>query len=335
MSKTRKLWIAGILTIMGCVLWQGLHSRGGAAVPSIGAAPSSAATEGAAAPPPSAKITSGAITTRNPAKSVKAAEDYAKLFAHASNYWDFAHQILSAAKSGDADAQYYLYHALTQCASDNKMYFVRAGQVQTLEQALQWAQRRNLSPDYARTVYERCHEFLGGDSTDLGNASEWLSEAMEAGQPQAQADTALDRIVQQQIQVAQQTATGSSSSFDSSPDGQDPRALLRLAVESKNPDVLFAVGGAQGYLLPPGSDTKVSQLAWYLVACQRGLDCSANSDWVRISCATTITLCAGLNSSIPFVQILAGQDWNSVQEYASEINAKLDSNQWGDLGLGS
>ena len=56
----------------------------------------------------------------------------------------------------------------------------------------------------------------------------------------------------------------------------DPVSLLREAVRSEDPEVLFMIGEAQSLLYPTHSNEEVERLAWWLVACERGLDCTAN-----------------------------------------------------------
>jgi hypothetical protein len=116
--------------------------------------------------------------------------------------------------------------------------------------------------------------------------------------------------------------------------GVDPRQLLSAAVKSRDPEVLFTIGEAQGLLYPANSDTNAARYAWWLVACQRGFDCSAGGDWVKNTCAGD-PQCASANSPSDLVRSLAGDEWPDVQQRAQEISAKLDAGQWDELGLGS
>ena len=117
--------------------------------------------------------------------------------------------------------------------------------------------------------------------------------------------------------------------------GTDPRELLRAAVESKVPEVLFDIGTLQGVLNPSNpAEEKITRFAWWLVACQRGLDCSANAEWVKNSCFND-SQCASAASPSDLVRSLSGDNWFSVQQRAQEINAKLAAGDWGALGLGS
>jgi hypothetical protein len=77
----------------------------------------------------------------------------------------------------------------------------------------------------------------------------WVAQATAAGQPLAQADTALKLFTQQALQATRLAGAapnpGAPPTIDSQ---QSPRQLLRMAVESRDPEVLFTIGEAQGYL---------------------------------------------------------------------------------------
>jgi hypothetical protein len=259
-------------------------------------------------------------------------------FAQSRNLWEFAHRILPAARAGDADAQFYLSKALEQCARDNKMFYQRRGVRLTSDQGIQWALQRHLSLDVAEAVYEHCHEFLEQDAptvSELGDSNDWLEQATHAGQPLAQADTAMKLLMQQVLQNSQ-AAIGISSSPDAPTpikSDQSPVSLLREAVESRRPEVLFTIGEAQCLLRGFNQQATTHQFAWWLVACRRGLDCSANAEWVKVACANDAR-CASFTDPSDFVRIHAGDDWNNVEQLAGEIDTKLDAGRWNELGLG-
>lgn len=266
---------------------------------------------------------------------MSASTDYRQRFAKANNYWKFAHEILPAAKMNDPDAQFYLSRVLEGCAQDNKMYFEHKGEKLALDQGLQYASRRHLSVDTAQSVFDRCHEFQENDSTALGVAEDWLAKATQAGQPLAEATTA-SKMLMRELQENLAKAGGVANPNPVSPigNGVDPRELLRAAVESRDPEVLFSIGEVQEMLDPTNTDASSTRLAWWLVACQRGLDCSSNADWVKKSCGDD-PQCASADSSGDLVRTLAGDKWPSVQQRASDISNKLNAGQWGELGIGS
>jgi len=113
-----------------------------------------------------------------------------------------------------------------------------------------------------------------------------------------------------------------------------PRALLRVAVQSRKPEVLFDIGAAQGMLNPSNDDAQTERLAWWLAACQRGLDCTAKAAWVQNRCSYD-PKCASAGSPSDLVRMLAGDDWSVVRQRANDIDAKLDAGQRDALGLGT
>jgi hypothetical protein len=268
------------------------------------------------------------------ATSTSSPIDYKKSFAEARNYWDYAHKILPAAKAGNADAQFYLSRLLERCNEDNKMYFERRGEKLTLDQGLQFAVERHLPIELAQSAFERCHEFHENNSEELGNASDWLAKATDAGQPIAEATMASKILFQEVTQNIAQTSGAPRASAIQIASSADPRELLRAAVESRDPEVLFSIGDAQGMLNPSSSDIATNRFAWWLVACQRGLDCSANATWVKNMCASD-PQCASADSPSDLVRGLARDIWPEVQQRAQEISAKLDAGEWSELGLGS
>jgi hypothetical protein len=253
--------------------------------------------------------------------------------ASAVDYFRFAQSLLPLATAGDPDAQYYLYRTLERCDQENKLYFQRRGQKLALDQAIQYAAQRQLPVDTVQSVYDRCHQFQENDSTGLGSATEWLRKATDSAQPLAQATTASQILVQE----AQQRLARAGGVPNPSPQTQignpaDPQELFRQAVKSKDPEVIFAIGDAQNLLSPPNTDTTATRYAWWLVACERGLDCSGTSDWVRNMCAG-VPQCLSASSASDLVRVLAGDKWPEVQSQAQEIESKINSGNWGDLHL--
>lgn len=261
--------------------------------------------------------------------------DYKNAFARSHSYWKFAHDALPAARAGNATAQFYLSKVLDYCTEHNSLYFQRRGKSIGLDEGLQYAAQRHLPIDIAQEVYDRCHEFVDRDASELGRATDWLAEATASGQPLAQAATATKLLMQEsQHNFARAGGLPSADNEATVSDSSGPRELLRAAVQSKDPEVLFGVGDALTLLDPAIADKNTTRFAWWLVACQRGFDCSANAEWVKNSCANA-PQCASADGPSDLVQSLAGDKWPDVEQRAQQINEKLDRGQWGELGLGS
>jgi hypothetical protein len=206
-----------------------------------------------------------------------------------------------------------------------------------MDQAQQWASAHHLSADYLQLAYTRCHDFLDHDASSLGDANDWLARASAQAQPVAQSVTA-NRVLMQQSMQAMQAQMGLAPGSIDQPDWavshpSDPHALLLQAVQSKDPQVLFQIGEAQGLLSAPDGQAQIDMMAWRVVACRRGLDCSMQSDLMRVACAYD-TRCASFDNFVDFFHSLADPDeWDEVEQRASQIDAALNSNQWDQLGL--
>jgi hypothetical protein len=261
-------------------------------------------------------------------------DDFRTLFQQSTNYWKLAQKILSAANSGNADAQVYLSKTLTYCSELNKFYFQHRGTRLSLDEGLQYAAKRNLPYDIAQKVYERCHDFNDNDTASLGDPAEWLARATSARQPLAQALTASAILMQnstEQLKKASGVANPDNAHFVAG--DADPFALLRDAVRSRDPEVLFNIGEAQALRHSANADGNTVRYAWWLVACERGFDCSANADWVKTSCGGT-NECASAQDPTDLVRNLAGENWPAVQRLAADLNAKMEGGQWDELGIG-
>jgi hypothetical protein len=53
----------------------------------------------------------------------------------------------------------------------------------------------------------------------------------------------------------------------------------------------------------------------------------------KVACANDAR-CASFTDPSDFVRTVAGDDWDTVEELAGEIDAKLDAGRWDELGLG-
>jgi hypothetical protein len=111
----------------------------------------------------------------------------------------------------------------------------------------------------------------------------------------------------------------------------DSRSLLLAAVQTKDPEPLFNAGLAQGYINNFNGDATKNELAWWLVACQRGLPCDSNSEFQR-DVALNDSLLEEL-SGPDLICAMAGKDCREVEMRAQEINEKLNAGAWSQLGL--
>jgi hypothetical protein len=288
---------------------------------------------GATASPPGA--TGAKVGAKFTAKQSNANPDsYRSLFDQSRNYWLLANRILAAAKSGNSDAQYYLSRSIEYCREKNGFFFSHRGQQLSLEEGLQYAVKRNLPIEIAREVYDKCHDFTVNDQSVLGDPSDWLAKATASGQSLAESTTAEKMLISSSQEMLSR-ASGVAKPDPGAPIGAglNPADLLRSAVESDDPEVFFTIGEMLPLLFSTNTDTTVDRLAWMLLACERGFDCTANADWVKLSCGST-TACASATAPTDVVQSFSGNNWPAVQQRASDMSAKIAAGKWDQLGIG-
>jgi hypothetical protein len=277
-------------------------------------------------------------------------KDYRKLFAESRDYWALAHEILPSAQAGDADAQFYLWKVQEDsCGSGHpyRGFVMYQGELASRDQARQWAvaavargTRHPQSVEEVLLFYDRCHRLYKEGTKDLGDPRDWLERATESGQPIAQAETARLRLLQEQEKIWARVG-GARPTPDTLPDAllppiggdADPRELVRIAVESKDPEVLFEIGGLQKLLNPSQSRDEVdlNSTAWAYIACSRGFDCSYYGAPTEEPCAPTESHCIRVPEDL---MKRAHGNWAPVQERVNQLNAALDAGQFDQLGLG-
>lgn len=305
---------------------------------------------GRSAPPPAVAVSAVAVSPRFAAppipeppkenstvvlgKQRPETKNFKALYLQSKDYWQLAHVLLPDAKAGNRDAQYFLWKTLNFCDENNDSYFERLGKNLSLDEGLQLAAKMHANTAYVQSVYARCHEFLEVDAAaladELGNARDWLAEATAEGQPAAEATTA-QKFVLQEIMQGFANAGAAPIPITSGPQidkNTNPAELMRAAAQSLDPDALYAIGWALTYG-DSSQESLVTRLAWMYVACQRGLDCSNNADWVLGDCSRCIA-----DSPDILIQNMSGSYWFAVQRRAQDINSNLAAGRWDDLGFG-
>ena len=257
------------------------------------------------------------------------AVEYLALFNSSKNYLEFARAAIGPAKAGNADAAFYLGKALSFCDVRYRELFFHNYHEVSLEEALALHPADQRSASIARSVYQQCHDLsaVKNRETEFGKAGEWIKSAASQGQPGAQSIEAINAL-QQKIFASTAEADKSTSN-----DNGDPLALLQTAVESKDPEALIAAGYAQGLINQSFSDKMLNQFAWWLVGCNRGMDCSINSNFMQQICQTNFCL-----DDLPArdtICMLAGSDCQAIEQRAQAIEDKIDAGAWDQLGFQS
>jgi len=250
-------------------------------------------------------------------------EPLRRAFLDAPNLTQFAMDRLSQAVAGDGASQYFIYLALDQC---------RAYLRRDLESARLNLENMLNVPDLAgeeraawRAEYERCRGFgLGGwdaigialGKDDPGAEAEygslWFERATQAGYPSALAELAL------------------RPSPISAPERE---AMLREALAGGGPDVYWLLFAHSSDV--PSGESSVPALAWLIVACRAGQDCTEQARWYRgFACGQPGRECPTGRSGLEYYWSAAsmrerGEAWTQ----AARIEAALMEGKWEDLPL--
>lgn len=258
--------------------------------------------------------------------------DFATLFQNAGDYRRFIERALPAAKGGDAEAQNYVAAALRYCDETYRLYFKRRDKVLSVDEALAiWTSRSDYQQvERLKVAAARCGDVYGRSDPAWGSADEWLARAALAGQPVA--------LFRRGIQIWLEMDTNRAPTF-SKPDGSpytldEARAMVRAAARSAHPEVLFELGDMR-LLLKPDVDADGNQdsMAWRYVACLRGLDCRAESEWHRQFC-TFDPDCRPDEPGMDYLRRMALQQGiYDLEARAFQISEKIDARDWAALGL--
>jgi len=249
-----------------------------------------------------------------------------------------AKALLPSAQAGDPKAQYLLFLACWDClrpdvAHSYEVYPTWESKHQTLIQ--NEIPQEAIDDDEAR--YRVCAGFFQNDIKSFGTPWDWLQRATDAGYAPALAETAAQRLQQDEWKANERAGAAPGYTANVPPIGGDvsPRELLTLAAQSGDPDVLDRISDVQQMLNPTQSREAnlVNALAWRYAGCQRMGGCPVG--WGPVTstnCSPNTANCVPVpNTWLSWVN----GNWAPVQERVDQINAALAAQQWDQLGLGS
>lgn len=187
-----------------------------------------------------------------------------------------ADELLPTAEGGDAEARYSLSQIIETCGYELTRYADEAALAARREELLERAAgihgHAAVALDEER--YRMCDGFRRDPLARFGERAEWLQRAVEAGHPLAS--------VTQAIELDRGPAPGEPLLTDAERLARQ-RELFLVGLESGRPEALW-----EGFVFEAGdAPTQTSWspapegVAWLLLACARGLECSRNARWRR------------------------------------------------------
>jgi hypothetical protein len=246
-----------------------------------------------------------------------------RAFQDAPDLMQFALERLPRASAGDGASQYFLYLALDQCRSYLRRDFESASA--NLERM---SSVPDLNPEELaawKSDLERCRAFAVSDWSVLADAlgedapgaevevgSVWFERATQSGYAPAVAEQALR-----------------PGPYDTEMRHQ----LLAEALQTGGADVhwlLFAHSADVGT-----GDVSLPALAWLIVACRAGQDCTEDAHWYRnFACTNGEGRCAPGQSALEHYWFLASADLRDrAWSLAGQIEAAIQVQAWADLPL--
>lgn len=247
--------------------------------------------------------------------------DPLRALAQAPDVREFVLERIESARAGDGASAYVVYMALDQCrnylsvdadTADANFARMLADVALTSGERVAW-----------QIEYERCRGFTRGDWSVVGEAlgderpgsveeyaSFWFERAARAGHAPALAEMALR---------------------PSEYRADERAAMLAQALPSGDPDVywwLFAHG------LGSNAAPDASALAWLLLACEQGYDCSNQARWYRARACLAEEGCPDAESALAHYWVMASpQDRRRALAQLAEMKESIGSGRWQALPL--
>jgi hypothetical protein len=304
---SRKLNFAGLAGLVALVtiagIWRLHASR---------AQPPGVATKTvllSAAPSPASPAANADRQASRPISAVDPREARKK----ATDYRQLVKVLLPLAQSGSAAAQYELASALHYCDDNWRAHFFSrsTGAERTLEEMRQlYMKLPENTQDLLKEAYQRCHSFEG-DLSQLKTSNDWLDQAAKAGYPPA-------IFMKADLMLQTHLIDGDSAAL------QQARQQAIIESASADPAVLF---GMADFVDGAGkSREQAGQLisAWWLLACESGYDCSAESAAIKGIC-TVDPQCADKPTLVEEIQRANGASFGQVQLLTEQIRAAVNS----------
>lgn len=306
--------------------------------PVVAVAPQPPANVGGRSPEPPIAELSDTGQEAVPSATVVATGSWQDLLEVSSNYLEFVDRALTAAREGDASAQFALYQALEYCEDGYRGYFDRPGKRRTLDEALHWASTRSVNIDAVRDVHRRCEALMARGTGELGSSRSWLEKASEGGIPAAQTRKALDELRAAYLQTVPWPDRTALTAQEFDEKKAEARALVLQALAAGDPSATWDAADAIYYLTGSGSTADTEQWVWKMAACIQGHDCAPGADWVAAMCQYDPTPCSPGESGTElirraWVQASGQSDASDLDERAQQLADRLNSGEFSDAHL--
>ena len=216
-----------------------------------------------------------------------------------TDYATFVGEALPAAERGDADAQFALYAAFAFC---------RDGMMERTPE-----QRARIPAALWDDMHRRCDALVAQYPDLAGEASSWLQRSLDADFPRAIAFSAredIERLERGEIRGAQAEALVPLL-----------KSRLVTALAANDPAITEGISTKLGPLFPGDSRVETAYWVWRLAACEQGLDCGPQVEWLHDVCRIRDNCIRG-ESGQEYIRRVSG-DLPSLQARARDMARKL------------
>lgn len=263
---------------------------------------------------PAASASSSGLPTQNTSpRSIR------KDFINAKDYAKFTREIRTEAVAGNAEAQYFMSAALGYCNSFYKAFVIHGKLLTRSEMQSRYVIATPASRESIDEAYDRCHALMGDSSSEISEWSEWLDKSARQHYPLAEV-AAVAEMRNQSLRAQPETSTPQSLE-----DIGSPSSLALHALKSGDPEVYFRL--ADFAVETQGDNYGINSVAWRLLACNRGYDCSAQAPWVKLSCADNPVCFPGITGN-KFIELANAKDMAAITSKATEIGQVIDAKDW-------
>jgi TPR repeat protein len=227
------------------------------------------------------------------------------------DYRQLVDLLLPMANAGSAEAQFEVASALHYCDKNSHLLISRAGVLRTPEEIHElYTKLPENTQSLVEQAYQRCRSFAG-DLNSLKASSEWLDRAAKAGYPPA-------IFMKADLMMQIHLMDGGSAPL------QQARQLAITASTSADPAILFGMADFVDGTSKTREQAGQLMSAWWLLGCESGYDCSAESDAMRGMC-TVDPQCANKTTVVEEIQRTNGAHFGDVQQLAEQIKDAVNS----------
>jgi hypothetical protein len=312
MSRAR---LAGVFVIAAAVaaavLWRLETTK---AVPEANASTVSAAVQAQAGQVSPAQ--SADLPPQSPQPTAPPEQSLEQAFHDADDLLAFVDSMRPAAQAGDGASAWWIYRALRRCDSEYRSYFQRGGHILTLDEALQInAGNRFLSMDETRKLHVQCARLR---EAEFGGRETWVLwlHAASAEIPIARIELARALVIEAEKNGGRATAREAA------------QRLATEALQSKDPAVVAGMGELA--TLASGFGGSPAQFDWLVAGCQRGLDCSPQSEFVTQWCRGDPN-CQPFEDVEAILRRISPAQYDDIERRAREINRRIDEGRFEEL----